>query len=90
MYILSGKTDMLSGTMYDRAADSIKQYLIKRSPEGMIYVSDGSKDQLENNPSSKMEHLTCFVGGMFAYSVITGKSKNATEDTAVAGTIKLI
>ncbi|KAJ3213850.1 Mannosyl-oligosaccharide 1,2-alpha-mannosidase IA [Clydaea vesicula] len=58
------------------------------------YDDDGISISFYNNKKlikgyreTKMEHLSCFVGGFFALSVMSGNSENITEDTTIAAGI---
>ncbi|KAL5010690.1 hypothetical protein ScPMuIL_012995 [Solemya velum] len=61
-WLMSGKTDTESRTMYDDAVKAIEEKLVKTSPGGLRYVAEYKSGRLEN----KMDHLGCFAGGMFA------------------------
>ncbi|KAJ3384611.1 hypothetical protein HDU92_003500, partial [Lobulomyces angularis] len=75
---------MQTSEMFDEASKSIKKFLIKTSKKnGLMYIPDGEVDNL----NTVMQHLTCFAGGMFALSVLSGKSENPKEDTEVAAAI---
>lgn len=61
-WIMSGKTDNLARKMYDDAMKAIEPALIRKSPGGFTYLGVYNYGSVE----SKMEHLACFAGGMFA------------------------
>lgn len=49
--------------MYDEAASSIVQHLVKTStPNNLVYIAELVNDRIVN----KMDHLVCFAGAMFA------------------------
>jgi len=64
-WFLSGKTDNLARKMYDEAMTAIEPALIKKSKGGFLYLGVNNFGSIE----TKMEHLACFAGGMFALGV---------------------
>eukprot|EP01126_Amoeba_proteus_P048578 TRINITY_DN5626_c0_g2_i2.p1 TRINITY_DN5626_c0_g2~~TRINITY_DN5626_c0_g2_i2.p1 ORF type:complete len:490 (-),score=90.51 TRINITY_DN5626_c0_g2_i2:70-1539(-) len=61
-YLQSSKTDKQSFEIYLRAVEGTKKRLLKYTPDGLAYI-----DEMENNLlKNKVDHLTCFSGGMLA------------------------
>lgn len=65
--------------MYEEAVDGIKHHLVQQSvPSGLTYI--GERDRGINGPfSTKMDHLVCFAGGMFALGATEGHLQEAAE-----------
>lgn len=61
-WIMTGKSDNLARTMYDEAMKAIDKHLIRKSNGGFTYAGVYNYGSVE----TKMEHLACFSGGMFA------------------------
>ena len=63
-WLLSGKTDTRYKEMFEQAADSIINKLVKPTGSGGagMYLAEMKRGA----PLSKMDHLACFAGGMFA------------------------
>lgn len=61
-WIQSNGEDVLAREMYDKTVEAIEKHLIKRSYFGLTYLAKMNFGRIEH----KMEHLGCFVGGMFA------------------------
>ncbi|EDV24955.1 uncharacterized protein TRIADDRAFT_25192 [Trichoplax adhaerens] len=62
-YVMSGKKDEVAKKMYYNVVESINSNMIKKSPSlGLTYLAELHG----GHPSSKMDHLACFAGGMFA------------------------
>uniref|UniRef100_A0AAG5DVK7 alpha-1,2-Mannosidase n=1 Tax=Anopheles atroparvus TaxID=41427 RepID=A0AAG5DVK7_ANOAO len=66
-WIQSGHEDEEAREMYDEAMQAIIQHMIRRSTNGLVYVSDMKFDRLEH----KMDHLACFAGGLFGLGSTT-------------------
>jgi mannosyl-oligosaccharide alpha-1,2-mannosidase len=61
-WLMTSKQDVDGRDMYYEAVDAIDKNLVKRTNSGMMYITD-----MKNGRSDgKMQHLTCFAGGMFA------------------------
>ncbi|CRK87432.1 CLUMA_CG001233, isoform B [Clunio marinus] len=60
-WLQSGQTDEEAREMYDEAMSAIMEHMVRKSPNGLTYVSDLKFDRLEH----KMDHLACFAGGLF-------------------------
>jgi mannosyl-oligosaccharide alpha-1,2-mannosidase len=61
-WIQSNGEDLMARQMYDKSVDAIEKHLIQTSNSGLTYLAQMNFGQLEH----KMQHLTCFAGGMFA------------------------
>jgi mannosyl-oligosaccharide alpha-1,2-mannosidase len=61
-WIQSNGEDLMARQMYDKSIDAIEKHLIQTSNSGLTYLAQMNFGQLEH----KMQHLTCFAGGMFA------------------------
>lgn len=66
-WIQSGQVDEEAREMYDEAMKPIIEHMVRKSPNGLIYVSDLKYERLEH----KMDHLACFAGGLFALGAHT-------------------
>eukprot|EP00164_Ancoracysta_twista_P002808 GFYU01003736.1.p1 GENE.GFYU01003736.1~~GFYU01003736.1.p1 ORF type:complete len:603 (+),score=177.51 GFYU01003736.1:130-1938(+) len=61
-YIFTGKTETRYLDMYKKSLAGAKKLLIQKSnPSGFTYIGEW-----QNRVVHKMDHLACFVGGMFA------------------------
>jgi len=61
-YIQSNGKDLVARDMFDDAMASVMDNLVQTSSSGLTYLADMRFDRLEH----KMDHLSCFAGGMFA------------------------
>ncbi|CAG0884380.1 unnamed protein product [Cyprideis torosa] len=61
-YIQSNFEDLEARNMYREAMEAISKQLLKKSSEGLVYLAQMKYGRLEH----KMEHLTCFAGGLYA------------------------
>lgn len=61
-YIQSNGKDLIARDMFDDAMASVMDNLVQTSSSGLTYLADMRFDRLEH----KMDHLSCFAGGMFA------------------------
>ena len=66
-WILHSKSDDTQRQEYDAAAKAIKNKLVQ-SKQGLTYVAEMKGNRLIH----KMDHLACFVGGMFALGGMQG------------------
>ncbi len=62
VWLLRGRKDDWLKAIYDQSSSSIIKHMVKKSEAGLMYVGEFSNGQTNN----KMDHLACFVGGMFA------------------------
>ncbi|VVC37442.1 Glycoside hydrolase family 47 [Cinara cedri] len=77
-YIQSNGKDLIARDMFDDAMASVMDNLVQTSASGLTYLADMRFDRLEH----KMDHLTCFAGGMFALageSLGSDSSKHYSE-----------
>lgn len=71
-YLRSGGVDQEARSMYDEAIYSITNRLLHTSkPSGLTYLAELRYEALTH----KMDHLACFIGGLYAL----GSVKNANE-----------
>ena len=62
-YIQSRHRDQTAIRMYKEAMDAVERnHLLNVSRSGLLYIADW----IFGKPNNKMQHLTCFAGGMFA------------------------
>lgn len=61
-WLQSGKTDTVARRMYDDAVKAIERQLVRTSQSGLKHFAELKNGRFE----SKMDHLSCFAGGMFA------------------------
>ncbi|XP_078619706.1 mannosyl-oligosaccharide 1,2-alpha-mannosidase IA-like isoform X1 [Branchiostoma floridae x Branchiostoma japonicum] len=64
-WIMSGKIDNNARRMYDQAMTAIDKMMVQKSASGLTYVGDYKNKRVEK----KMDHLSCFSGGMFMLGV---------------------
>jgi mannosyl-oligosaccharide alpha-1,2-mannosidase len=62
VWLLRGRKDGWLKKIYDESSSSIIKHMVKKSEAGLTYVGEFNNGQTNN----KMDHLACFVGGMFA------------------------
>lgn len=61
-YVQSNGRDKFAMKMYKESIDGLwKNEMFRTSPSGLVYAADYIFDR----PNNKMQHLTCFAGGMF-------------------------
>ncbi|CAH1798860.1 unnamed protein product, partial [Owenia fusiformis] len=62
-WLMSGKEDTEARQMYDQAVVNIEDKLVHTSQQNKLkYIAEYKSGRIE----SKMDHLACFAGGMFA------------------------
>lgn len=67
-WIQGGKVESKYRIMYDKAMDGAHENLVQKStPDGLTYVADF----LDGNLDLKMDHLACFMGGLWALGAYT-------------------
>jgi len=69
--------------MYAESAQGIKKHLVRSTPSGFRYVGKSSNGRFEE----KMEHLTCFSGGMFALGAAENIVSDPIDDLLLGGDI---
>ena len=62
VWLVRGRKDDWLKKIYDESSSSIIKHMVKKSEAGLTYVGEFSNGQT----NTKMDHLACFVGGMFA------------------------
>jgi len=67
-WIQGGKKEGKYRKMFDKAMDGAHNELVqKSSPDGLTYVADLQSNHLDH----KMDHLACFMGGLWALGAYT-------------------
>ena len=61
-WLQSNRTDRQALRMYGSAVNAINKRIVQKSRSGLTYLAKQSYGRLEH----KMDHLSCFSGGMFA------------------------
>lgn len=79
-WLQSGQTDAEARDMFDDAMSSIITHMVRKSTNGLTYVSDLKFDRLEH----KMDHLACFAGGLFGLGAKTLQNKYTENYMEVA------
>jgi mannosyl-oligosaccharide alpha-1,2-mannosidase len=82
-WLQGGEIEEKYRTMFDRAMDGVDQHLVQKShPDGLTYVADLVSKRLDH----KMDHLACFMGGLWALGAYTNpdglESPKAQRDLA--------
>lgn len=88
-WIFTGKQDDLLKERYIHAMQSIRKKLLKRTSfvsggdheDGLLYVSEMNSNKI----SSKMDHLVCFLPGLFALGHYHGISTALPKSSASPG-----
>eukprot|EP01127_Copromyxa_protea_P018814 TRINITY_DN59_c0_g2_i3.p1 TRINITY_DN59_c0_g2~~TRINITY_DN59_c0_g2_i3.p1 ORF type:complete len:561 (+),score=100.25 TRINITY_DN59_c0_g2_i3:41-1723(+) len=81
-WLLTNKTSPAMEEWYYETAESILDVLSHKIAGDMLVVTDKAK---ANSDHKEMEHLTCFVGGMFALGSMNAQDKKIRERHASAG-----
>ncbi|OQV23908.1 Mannosyl-oligosaccharide alpha-1,2-mannosidase IA [Hypsibius exemplaris] len=63
-WLWSGKTDSQAKEMYDTAMMNVELQMLKTSKGGLKYFGEYTNGRIEH----KMDHLACFVGGLYGLS----------------------
>jgi mannosyl-oligosaccharide alpha-1,2-mannosidase len=79
-WLQSGQTDNEARDMYDEAMSAIMTHMVRKSHNGLTYVSDLKFDRLEH----KMDHLACFAGGLFGLGAKTLQNSHTDKYMDVA------
>lgn len=74
-WLRSGKRDTVAKKMFDEAALSIEEMLVKTSATGLTYIAEWKYGKVEH----KMDHLACFAGGMFGLAAHEEKDENSAR-----------
>lgn len=72
-WIMSNGEDAQAKRMYEEALTAVNAQMLRKSHKGLWYYGERKYDQVE----PKMDHLTCFVGGMLALG--SNNHSNPTE-----------
>merc|ERR1712137_181670 len=76
LWLLTNKQADGYRRMYEESTLGMEEHLVKSSPSGYRYMS-----QIRNGRQQlRMEHLTCFSGGMFALGSVNQATSFPTED----------
>ncbi|XP_060801747.1 mannosyl-oligosaccharide alpha-1,2-mannosidase IA isoform X2 [Amyelois transitella] len=67
-WLVSGKTDNEARIMFDIAMEAALDKMLKTSPGGLSYLAELKYGRVFED---KMDHLSCFAGGMFALASTT-------------------
>ncbi|KAG5356139.1 Mannosyl-oligosaccharide 1,2-alpha-mannosidase [Yarrowia sp. B02] len=80
-YLQTEKREEIYRDMYEEAVDGIKHHMVKQSvPGDLAFI--GELDRGINGPfSTKMDHLVCFAGGMFALGATEGYTQKEVEQS---------
>lgn len=73
-WLQSGQTNDEERKVYDDAMEAIIGHLVRKSSAGLTFITSKSNGKLND----RMDHLTCFAGGMFALGAHT-KQNHLTE-----------
>ncbi|EJD49376.1 seven-hairpin glycosidase [Auricularia subglabra TFB-10046 SS5] len=66
-YLLSGRSEKYLLDMYIKATDAMLEHTLYLSPSrNLLYVTDISGSGSSTSGSGKLEHLSCFLPGLFA------------------------
>ncbi|VDN06448.1 unnamed protein product [Thelazia callipaeda] len=77
-WIRSGKSDGVSKEMYDAAIYSIKKHLLRYSKQNHLAYFIELKGRRELH---KMDHLACFIVGMFTLEALNEQNMQRRSDT---------
>ncbi|CAG9795291.1 unnamed protein product [Diatraea saccharalis] len=67
-WLMSGQKDDQARMMFDTAMQAALDKMLQVSPNGLSYLADMKYGRVLEN---KMDHLSCFAGGMFALASTT-------------------
>ncbi|KFD70069.1 hypothetical protein M514_17671 [Trichuris suis] len=73
-WLVTGKRDTLAKSMYDEAIAAIVDKLTMRSKSGLLFFGEIKS----NRRTFRMDHLGCFIGGLFALHTMFDESANVT------------
>lgn len=66
-WLQADKKDNKARQMFDDAMQAILQHMLRKSPGGLTYFAELKFDL----PEDKMDHLSCFIGGLLALGAKT-------------------
>lgn len=72
-WLQSNKEDNEARQMYDDAMQAVFQHMLRKSAGGLTYFAELKFDR----PEDKMDHLSCFVGGLLALGAKTLKNEQS-------------
>ncbi|KAJ0178934.1 hypothetical protein K1T71_005709 [Dendrolimus kikuchii] len=67
-WLMSGQTDEQARVMFDTAMQAALDKMLRVSPSGLSYLAELKYGRIVEE---KMDHLSCFAGGMFALASTT-------------------
>ncbi|KAL0280856.1 UNVERIFIED_CONTAM: hypothetical protein PYX00_002021 [Menopon gallinae] len=79
-WIQSNHEDQEARELFDDAMLHIIEHMLKTSKTGLMYISDLKFERLEN----KMDHLACFIGGLFGLASVTLKNEMSDRYMEIA------
>ncbi|KAL3131586.1 hypothetical protein ABBQ38_007885 [Trebouxia sp. C0009 RCD-2024] len=92
-WVLTGKKDHALLKQYTKSMKGIRKLLLVRTspaPEGLLYVAEKQRRRPKQDP--KMDHLVCFLPGVFALGHLHGVStggRNEPDDLEIAKQLML-
>lgn len=72
-WLQSNKEDNEARQMYDDAMQAVFQHMLRKSAGGLTYFAELKFDR----PEEKMDHLSCFIGGLLALGAKTLKNEQS-------------
>ncbi|XP_037081844.1 mannosyl-oligosaccharide 1,2-alpha-mannosidase IA-like [Pollicipes pollicipes] len=83
-WIRSGGEDVEALEMFHHAIGNITQRLLKKSKvSGLTYIAEMQYER----PNHKMDHLACFIGGLYALAAVTDSNKNSEQYARIGAEI---
>ncbi|XP_043243879.1 mannosyl-oligosaccharide 1,2-alpha-mannosidase IA-like [Amphibalanus amphitrite] len=75
-WLRSGRRDTEALTMFRHAIGNITERMLKKSKlSGLTYLAEVQYER----PNHKMDHLACFIGGLYALAGVTDKNKDSAR-----------
>lgn len=76
-WVLSGKKDEQARSMYENAMKAAEESMLRKTPtSNLMYFGELRSGRLD----PQMGHLTCFVGGLYVLSAMTGAIATNSSD----------
>lgn len=72
-WLQSNKEDNEARQMFDDAMQAVFQHMLRKSTGGLTYFAELKFDR----PEDKMDHLSCFAGGLLALGAKTLKNEQS-------------
>lgn len=72
-WLQSNKEDNEARQMFDDAMQAVFQHMLRKSVGGLTYFAELKFDR----PEEKMDHLSCFAGGLLALGAKTLKNEQS-------------